>query len=88
MLHEVAGPYVHVTPREAGVSEPDRAEPLAQPPDVGGRGGPAWERLEDQLGWYDRKSTQSQLAYRRVKLAELVVASVVPVVAALAHRPP
>jgi hypothetical protein len=65
------------------VSEPDRAEPLAQLPDVGGRGAPAWERLEDQLGWYDRKSTQAQLAYRRVKLAELVVAAVVPVVAAL-----
>ncbi len=46
-------------------------------------GGPAWERLEDQLGWYDRKSMAAQRAYKRVKLSQLIVGAAVPVVAAL-----
>ncbi|MGH3701193.1 MAG: DUF4231 domain-containing protein [Pseudonocardiaceae bacterium] len=45
--------------------------------------GPAWERLEDQLGWYDRKSMAAQKAYNRVKLGQLIVGATVPVVAAL-----
>ena len=48
-----------------------------------GRGDPAWERLEDQLGWYDRKSVDCQRAYKRVKLIQLVVGATVPVVAGL-----
>jgi hypothetical protein len=44
--------------------------------------GPTWERLEDQLGWYDRKSTAAQHAYKRLKVAQLVVAAAVPVAAA------
>lgn len=42
-----------------------------------------WKRLEDQLDWYDRESMAAQRAYKRLKLAELVVATAVPVVAAL-----
>ncbi|MGH3696597.1 MAG: DUF4231 domain-containing protein [Pseudonocardiaceae bacterium] len=53
-----------------------------QPVSAGG-GGPAWERLEDQLGWYDRKSVAAQQNYKRVKLSQLVVGAVVPVVAGL-----
>lgn len=46
------------------------------------RGGdPTWERLEDQLRWYDTKSIACQRAYRRVKLAQLVVSATVPVLA-------
>ncbi len=48
---------------------------------------PAWDRLEDQLGWYDRKSVAAQKAYKRVKLAQLVVGATVPVVAGLAVHP-
>ncbi|MGH4019891.1 MAG: DUF4231 domain-containing protein [Pseudonocardiaceae bacterium] len=44
---------------------------------------PTWDRLEDQLGWYDRKSVAAQQAYKRTKLAQLVVGATVPVVAAL-----
>jgi hypothetical protein len=40
----------------------------------------AWQRLEDQLAWYDHKSTTAQLAYKRVKVAQLVVGAAVPVV--------
>ncbi|MGH3885045.1 MAG: DUF4231 domain-containing protein [Pseudonocardiaceae bacterium] len=53
-----------------------------QPAEDGG-GGPTWDRLEDQLGWYDRKSVAAQQAYKRVKLGQLTVGAVVPVVAAL-----
>lgn len=50
---------------------------------AGGGGDPAWDRLEDQLGWYDRKSVIAQQAYKRVKLSQLIVGSAVPVIAAL-----
>jgi Protein of unknown function (DUF4231) len=42
---------------------------------------PTWERLEDQIRWYDRKSGQSQRRYKRLKLLELAVAAALPVVA-------
>jgi Protein of unknown function (DUF4231) len=48
-----------------------------------GDGGPAWDRLEDQLDWYDRKSMVAQRAYKRVKLSQLVVGASVPVFAGL-----
>jgi len=44
--------------------------------------GPAWDRLEDQVGWYDRKSQSAQRAYKRLKVLQLVAAAAVPVVAA------
>jgi len=44
--------------------------------------GPAWDRLEDQVGWYDRKSQGAQRAYKRLKVLQLVAAAAVPVVAA------
>ena len=44
---------------------------------------PTWDRLEDQLGWYDRKSRNSQRRYKWLKLLELAVAAALPVVAAM-----
>jgi hypothetical protein len=44
---------------------------------------PTWARLEDQLNWYDRKSTAAQHAYKRMKVFELVVAAAIPVAAGL-----
>lgn len=52
-------------------------------PSEDGGGGPTWDRLEDQLGWYGRKSAAAQQAYKRVKLGQLIVGAAVPVVAAL-----
>jgi hypothetical protein len=43
--------------------------------------GPAWDRLVDQLDWYDRKSSDAQRAFKRVKLVEIVIAAAIPVVA-------
>ncbi|HEY4629913.1 MAG TPA: DUF4231 domain-containing protein [Blastococcus sp.] len=44
-------------------------------------GGPAWDRLVDQLDWYDRKSSDAQRAFKRVKVTELVIAAAIPVMA-------
>jgi hypothetical protein len=45
--------------------------------------GPTWDRLEDQIGWYDRKSEHAQRWYKLAKAVELVVAASVPPLAAL-----
>ena len=42
---------------------------------------PTWDRLEDQVDWYDRKSVAAQQAYKRVKLVQLVIGAAVPVAA-------
>jgi hypothetical protein len=45
--------------------------------------GPTWERLEDQIGWYDRRSVSAQAWYKRLKVLQLLVAAAVPVLAAV-----
>jgi Protein of unknown function (DUF4231) len=40
---------------------------------------PTWDRLQDQLAWYDRKSVAAQRAYKRVKIAQLLLAAAVPI---------
>ena len=46
-------------------------------------GDPTLERLEDQIGWYDRKSTESQRRFKGVKAVQLLAAAAIPVVATL-----
>ncbi len=67
----------------ADVPVPRSLEPVesGRTPDV------TWERLEDQIGWYDRKSRAAQHSYKRVKVIELVVAASVPPLAALEVSP-
>jgi hypothetical protein len=56
-------------------------------PDIDARPrGPTWDRLEDQVGWYDRKSASNQRAFKRLKVLQLVAAAMVPVVASV-HAP-
>jgi hypothetical protein len=43
---------------------------------------PTWSRLQDQLQWYDRKSLAAQRAFKRVKVAQLLLAAAVPVAVA------
>ena len=45
--------------------------------------GPTWDRLEDQIGWYERKAQASQRSYKQLKVVELVVAAVIPPLAGL-----
>lgn len=44
--------------------------------------GPAWERLGDQLEWYDGKSTHDRRWYQSLKVTQIVTAAAIPVVAA------
>src|SRR5262252_5114790 len=44
---------------------------------------PTLERLEDQIGWYDRKSNYSQKVYKWLKIIEIVAAALVPMAAGL-----
>lgn len=63
----------------------DRTTPrTARPADPAALTDPTWARLEDQLDWYDRKSQAAQSAYKRVKVAQLVLAAGVPVAVASA----
>ncbi len=39
---------------------------------------PAFERLDDQLSWYDTKSMENQKWYKRLKIAEIIAAAIVP----------
>jgi hypothetical protein len=47
---------------------------------------PTWERLENQISWYDRRSGQNQSRYKWLKLLEIAVAASLLVVAAV-HSP-
>ncbi|HEY4679116.1 MAG TPA: DUF4231 domain-containing protein [Candidatus Angelobacter sp.] len=46
-----------------------------QPPD------PILERLEDQIGWYDRKSVANQRIYKQIKVIEIIAAAIIPFLA-------
>jgi len=46
-----------------------------------------WERLQDQIDWYDRKSRHSQAWFKRLKVCQIVVAAAIPVMAAIAGTP-
>jgi Protein of unknown function (DUF4231) len=43
---------------------------------------PTWERLEDQIEWYDTRSGRNQLSFKRLKYVEIVAAAAIPVVSA------
>jgi hypothetical protein len=44
---------------------------------------PIMERLEDQIVWYDRKSLANQRSYKRIKIAEILAAAIIPFLAGL-----
>lgn len=44
---------------------------------------PAWFRLEDQLHWYDCKSSENQRWYKRLKIAQVFLAVLIPIVSLL-----
>jgi hypothetical protein len=47
---------------------------------------PILERLEDQIGWYDRKSISNMYWFKRLKITEIVAAAIIPFLAA-SHIP-
>jgi hypothetical protein len=46
------------------------------------QGGPTWERLQGQIGWYDRNAKRNHAWFKTVKVAQIVLAGLVPVSAA------
>jgi hypothetical protein len=38
---------------------------------------PIMERLEDQIGWYDRKSMTNQRYFKRIKIVEIAAAAII-----------
>lgn len=46
-----------------------------------------WERLQDQIRWYDAKSRHSQRWFKRLKVGQIVIAAAIPVMAAIAATP-
>jgi hypothetical protein len=81
MLRVKVGLVVHAPATDDGAGAPG-------PPATGAvvpvpRVDPTWERLEDQLDWYDRKSMGAQRAYKRIKLVEIAAAAAVPPLIAL-----
>jgi hypothetical protein len=47
---------------------------------------PVMDRLEDQIAWYDKKSSTCQRNYKRIKLIEIIAAALIPFVVG-AHIP-
>src|SRR3954470_10526576 len=43
---------------------------------------PAWERLETQIAWYDRKAIKNHRWFKRLKVLQIVTAAAIPVAAA------
>jgi hypothetical protein len=42
----------------------------------------SWQRLEQQIEWYDRKSTHAKRWYHRLKVTQILVAAAIPVTVA------
>jgi hypothetical protein len=45
---------------------------------------PAWTRLQEQIGYYDRKSGQCQSRFKLLKVCQIVTAAGIPVAAGVA----
>ena len=48
---------------------------------------PAWERLETQIEWYDKRSNRDQRWFKRLKVLQIVTAAAIPVAAAAGVDP-
>jgi hypothetical protein len=48
---------------------------------------PIYARLEDQIDWYNRKSTRAQHIFKRMKVVEILAAAMIPFMAALPMVP-
>jgi hypothetical protein len=47
---------------------------------------PIFERLEDQIDWYDHKSSLAQHTFKRIKLVEIIAAALIPFLSGLGPR--
>lgn len=44
------------------------------------------QRLDDQINWYDKKSSANQAAYKRLRLIEIVAAASIPLLAGYTQK--
>ncbi len=44
---------------------------------------PAWSRLQEQIGWYDRKSQVCQQRFKLLKILQILTAAAIPVAVVL-----
>jgi hypothetical protein len=44
---------------------------------------PAWQRLQEQIGWYDRRSQVCQQRFKLLKILQIVTAAAIPVAVAV-----
>lgn len=44
------------------------------------------QRINDQIGWYDRKSTRNKHWFKRLRFAEIVVAATIPFLSGFADK--
>jgi len=44
---------------------------------------PIYARLEEQIAWYDRKSSEAQRVFKRIKVAEILAAAIIPFLAGI-----
>jgi hypothetical protein len=53
---------------------------FAEPPGSGGMDAETYlkERVEDQIGWYDRKSRKAQQRYKILKFVQVILAGLIP----------
>jgi hypothetical protein len=65
------------------VQELVQCAPMSTAPVSYDKSDPIIDRLEDQINWYDAKSSKLQKAYKRIKVVEIVAAALIPFLAAL-----
>lgn len=53
-----------------------------------GETAPTLQRLDDQIGWYDRKSRNAQSWFKALKVVQLVAAGAIPLTAVFNFRSP
>ena len=44
------------------------------------------QRLDDQIKWYDKKSSANQAAYKRLRLIEIIAAATIPLLAGYTQK--
>ena len=62
-----------------GAAAPATLDRAPAPPAAAG---PAWERMEEQLQWYDSKAGHHKRWFQTLKVVQLVVAALIPVIVA------
>lgn len=62
-------------------SENPGAKQRVTPSTPSAPGGYPWERLEDQLGWYDRRARHHRKWFQGLKVLQIVIAAAIPVAA-------